>query len=70
MGLQDFTQNSAMYVSKNWNVGRSKLTQYKAQDVPFMKISVLKHGQRWAFTARLFSVKCLLFERLITGFYV
>ena len=56
------------YVSKNWNVGRGKRTLYKAQDVLFMTHTVLKHGQQWNFTARLFSVKCSTFERLITGF--
>ena len=56
------------YVSKNWNVGRGKRTQYKAQDVLFMTLTVLKHGQQWNFTARLFSIKCSTFERLITGF--
>ena len=56
------------YMSKNWNVGSGKRTQYKAQDVLFMSLTVLKRGQQWNFTARLFSVKCSTIERLITGF--
>ena len=56
------------YMSKNWNAGRGKRTQYKDQDVLLITLSVLKHGQQWNFKIRPFSVKCSTFERLVNGF--
>ena len=56
------------FVSANWNTGRGRKTKVEAKDVLFMMMTVLKHGQQWDFTARLFKMKTCTFERIISGF--
>lgn len=46
--------------------GRGRKTPYKAKDILFMTLTVLKHGGHWDHTARIFKIHTTCFERLVT----
>ncbi len=52
----------------NWNNGRGKKCAFKAMDVLFMTLVVLRDNSSWDQLARSFSVKVPTFMRLIPGF--
>lgn len=56
------------HVSTTWNVGRGKKSNLTGKDMLFMSLCVLKHGQQWELTARLFKISCSTLERQVTRF--
>nr|CCA15790.1 AlNc14C15G1693 [Albugo laibachii Nc14] len=56
------------HITKYWNVGRGKRSQFAAKDVFFMMLLVLTNGGMWDMTARVFSVPTLTFIQTITKF--
>lgn len=55
-------------VTTTWNVGRRRNSTFKANDVMFTMLCVLKQGGQWNFLGKMFCIKGHTFERLITGF--
>lgn len=55
-----------MFIVTHWNVGRGRKSTFKAKDVLFMALAVMKHGGHWEFLGRMFKIKGQTFEKMIT----
>ena len=55
-------------IAANWNVGRGKRSPYKAFDVFFMLLTVVKQGEKWYFLGKMFRINRPTFERAIMKF--
>eukprot|EP00171_Calliarthron_tuberculosum_P021722 IDg21722t1 len=55
-------------ITREWNTGRGKRSEYKAMDVLFMILVVMKHEGSWDQMGNMFRIKGPTFQRLITGF--
>lgn len=56
------------FVLASWNIVRGRKASFSGTDVYFAMLIVLKHGQQWDSTARLFGIRCCTFERLVTNY--
>lgn len=53
------------FTSAHGNTGRRRKTSFHSKDVLLMVLTVLKYGQHWNFTARLFGMKRNTFEQVM-----
>nr|CCA27715.1 AlNc14C650G12331 [Albugo laibachii Nc14]CCA27747.1 AlNc14C665G12363 [Albugo laibachii Nc14] len=56
------------HITKHWNVGRGKRSQFAARDVFFMMLFILKNGGKWDMAARVFKVPTPTFIQTVTKF--
>lgn len=59
---------SSDFIRLNCNIGRGIKSSHKANDVFFMTLCVIKHGNQWDFMERILNMKWPTFERMITCF--
>uniref|UniRef100_M4B165 Uncharacterized protein n=2 Tax=Hyaloperonospora arabidopsidis (strain Emoy2) TaxID=559515 RepID=M4B165_HYAAE len=56
------------HMTRHWNAGRGKRSQFAAKDVLFMMLLVLKNGGMWDFAAHVFNVATPTFIPTILKF--
>ena len=56
------------HVTRYWNVGRGRRSQFTGKDVLFMLLAVMKHGGTWDMNAHVFQIKTPTFIKTITSF--
>ncbi|ETO63278.1 hypothetical protein F444_18992 [Phytophthora nicotianae P1976] len=57
-----------LHVTRYWNVGRRRRTQFAGKDVLFMTLAVFKRGGTWDMNAHVFRIKAPTFIKTITSF--
>ena len=66
--FRDIWNKFRNHVISNWEVGRGWKSSFKAMDVFFMFLAVLKHEGQCDLLDKMFKIKGPTFERLISGF--
>ncbi|ETL84321.1 hypothetical protein L917_15824, partial [Phytophthora nicotianae] len=56
------------HITRYWNVGRGRHSQFKGKDVLFMTLVVLKNGGTWEMFSNIFHVKTPTFIKTVTNF--
>ncbi|ETP04378.1 hypothetical protein F441_18848 [Phytophthora nicotianae CJ01A1] len=57
-----------LHVTRYWNVGRRRRTQFAGKNVLFMTLAVFKCGGTWDMNAHVFRIKAPTFIKTITSF--
>ncbi|ETP32118.1 hypothetical protein F442_19125 [Phytophthora nicotianae P10297] len=57
-----------LHVTRYWNVGRGRRSQFAGKDVLFMTLAAFKHGGTWDMNAHVFLIKTPTFIKTITSF--
>ena len=56
------------HVSKSWNVGRGRRSQFSGKDVLLFTLTALKNGGQWDYLGRLFGISGPTFKRTAMKF--
>ena len=58
----------ADFITSKYNIGRGRKSPFSGNDVLFMVLTVLKHGNNWDLVGRIFKIKEPTFGRLVMKF--